>query len=106
MRAPPGGNTGMYGRFGATVEFQDGPLGLFLVVSSNGDPSALVAAHGGVVALRLNGGGGVVVARMTLTDALSLQRERGIRMVGGVHMNMERYRSLLASIGAVGINQV
>ncbi|TVP46681.1 MAG: hypothetical protein EA350_06705 [Gemmatimonadales bacterium] len=105
MRASPGGPAGIYGKFGATVEFQDGPPGLFLVVSANGDPSALVVVHGGQVALRLNGSGAVVVARMTLTQALSLQRERGIRMVGGIHMNLGRYQALLASLGAVGINQ-
>lgn len=106
MSGPPGGATGIYGKFGATVEFQDGPPGLFLVVSSNGDPSSLVIAHGGQVALRLNGSEAVVVARMTLSRALSLQRERSIRMVGGIHMNIERYQALLDSLGAVGIDQV
>jgi hypothetical protein len=42
---------------------------------------------------------------MTLTHALSLQRERGIRMVGGIHMNLERYQALLASVGAAGMTQ-
>jgi len=105
MRGAPEGATGIYGKFGATVQFQDGPQGLFLVVSSNGDPTSRVIAHGGQIALRLNGTGAVVVARMTLTQALSLQRERGIRMAGGIHMNLERYQALLASVGAAGMTR-
>jgi len=105
MRGAPAGATSIYGKFGATVQFHDGPPGLFLVASSNGDPSSRVIAHGGQIALRLNGTGAVVVARMTLTQALSLQRERSICMVGGIHMNIERYQALLASVAAAGVSR-
>jgi hypothetical protein len=91
--------TDIYERFGARVHFDHGPPGLFLVVSANGDPSRLIASYGGDIALRLNNGG-AQLARLTLPQALALQREPGIRLVGGVNLNVDRYRKMLQFLGA------
>jgi hypothetical protein len=91
--------TDIYEQFGAKVDFAEGPPGLFLVISANGDPGRLVASYDGQIALRLNNGG-KVLARLTLPKALALQREPGIRLVGGVNLDINRYRKMLQFLGA------
>lgn len=87
-------------RFGAAVNLQSTHPGLFLVVAEQGDPSRLIQDFSGDVVMRL-GAANVVLASLTLTNALALQKERGIRAVGGVHLDVQRYRALLASLGGV-----
>lgn len=89
----------IYASFGATVHYGEAQAALFLVVSRSGDPSDLVAAYGGELVLRLHQSK-ALIARLTLTDALALQKERSIAMVGGVHMDIARYNNLLQAIGA------
>jgi len=89
----------IYPRFGATVHFEEGGAALFLVVSHSGDPSRMVGAYGGEVVLRMNQSK-ALVARLTLTDALAMQKEPSIAMVGGIHMDIERYQRLLQTLGA------
>jgi hypothetical protein len=88
----------IYSSFGAKVQYAEGLPGLFMVVAGGGDPSRLIEAYGGVVVLRLNGGN-KMIARLTLPKALALQKESSIRMVGGVNLDLNRYRALLESLG-------
>jgi hypothetical protein len=90
--------TSIYERFGASVSFSEGDPGLFMVIGHAGDPTKLVESHGGSIALRINGGR-ILIARMTLPRALALQKERAIRLVGGVHLDISRYQALLRSLG-------
>lgn len=89
----------IYDRFGATVTFSEGQQGLFIVVSQEKDPSSNIHAHGGSVVFRLDKGRSVI-ARLTLTNALALQKEKGILMVSGVQLDVQKYNAVLASLGA------
>lgn len=91
--------TDIYERFGASVHFGEDTPGLFMVISTENDPSHLIASYGGTVVLRFNGGN-PAIARLTLPRALALQKEPSIRTVGGVHLDLDRYRALLESLGA------
>lgn len=87
--------------FGASVRFADSHPGLFLVVAAAGDPGRLIQACAGSVVMRL-GSASVVLASLTLTSALALQKDKSIRAVGGVHLDVRRYRALMASLGVPG----
>ena len=87
--------TELYKRFGAKVSFAQGGEGLFLIVSSAGDPEPKVRAYEGQVVMRLNGT--KLLARMGLAKALDLLKEPGISKVGGVHLDVERCKRFLAS---------
>jgi hypothetical protein len=87
----------VHDRFGARMDYGEGAPGLFMVVSAEKDPSELIRAYNGSVVIRLNGGRSVI-ARMTLPRALALKKEGAIRMVGGVKMNLDRYRMLLSRL--------
>ncbi|MEI6848313.1 MAG: hypothetical protein WCK32_09890 [Chlorobiaceae bacterium] len=98
-------NSDIYNQFGATVQYQAGPGGLFLVVSKIGDPTNLINAYGGEVVLRLNQSKSII-ARLTLTDALAMQKEQSIAMVGGIHMDINHYKNLLLSLGATDASDI
>jgi hypothetical protein len=85
--------------FGASVRFADKHPGLFLVVGQKGDPSRTIQDFAGTVVMPL-GAGSVVLASLTLTNALALQKEKSIRAVGGVHLDVQRYKALMASLAA------
>ena len=85
----------IYNRFGARVSFARGGEGLFLVVSGAGDPEPRVRVFGGQIVMRLNKT--KILARLELTKALELLKEPGIRKVGGVHLDVERYKRFLDS---------
>jgi len=88
----------IYDHFGATVSFSEGQFGLFLVIARENDPTIKIHAHGGSVVFRLDKGRSII-ARLTLTDALALQKEKDIRMVSGVHLDVQKYNALLTSLG-------
>lgn len=52
--------------------------------------------------MRLNGT--KLLARMGLNKALALLKEPGISKVGGVHLDVERYKKFLEAQGASGRN--
>jgi len=87
--------------FGAKVEFGQHVPGLFMVVADRHDPVPLITAYDGTVVMRLSGRTSVI-ARLALTNALALQKEPGIRSVGGINMDINRYKAFLGSLGATG----
>ena len=90
---------GLQRSFGARVRLEATPVGLFLVTASrSGTAEPAVRTAGGTVVLRVGAGPGGregVIARLTLAQALSLEHVPGIGSVGGVQMNVERYRRTL-----------
>ncbi len=92
----------VFERFGAKVEFGQQAPGLFMVIAGHGDPASLIAAYDGSVVMRLTSRTSVI-ARLSLTNALALQKEPGIRSVGGINMDINRYKAFLASLGVKDI---
>ncbi|NEX11324.1 MAG: hypothetical protein C1942_01255 [Prosthecochloris sp.] len=88
----------VFERFGAKVEFGQHAPGLFMVIAERHDPVALISAYDGTVVMRLTSRTSVI-ARLSLTNALALQKEPGIRSVGGVNMDLNRYKAFLSSLG-------
>lgn len=89
--------TELYKRFGAKVSFADTGESLFLIIASTGDPEPKVRAYKGQVVMRLNGT--KLLARMGLNKALALLKEPGISKVGGVHLDVQRYKKFLEAQG-------
>lgn len=97
---------GLQRSFGARVRLEASPEGLFLITASSpGTAEPAVRAAGGTVLLRVGAGPGGeegAIARLTLAQALSLKGRPGIRSVGGVQMNVERYRRTLELLRSNG----